>query len=130
MKKENTIKILKIEVGSSPIVKEITNDLKSLQAEVGGLIQPLNIGRNCMIVLNEEGKLNGMKPNRWLGDDDIICGPFFICGDDGENFTSLTDEQIAVCTKHFAQVPTFAGDEIELEPTTFVMGFDQMGGMK
>ena len=130
MKKENTIKILKIEVGSSPIVKEITNDLKSLQAEVGGLIQPLNIGRDCMIVLNEEGKINGMKPNRWLGDDDIICGPFFICGDDGENFTSLTDEQIAICTNHFAEVPTFAGDEMELEPKMTFIGFEPMGGMK
>ena len=130
MKKENTIKILKIEVGSSPIVKEITNDLKSLQSEVGGLIQPLNIGSDCMIVLNEEGKLNGMEPNRWLGDDDIICGPFFICGDDGENFTSLTDEQIAICTNHFAQVPEFTGQEESLEPTVTVIGFDPMGGFK
>ena len=130
MKKENTIKILKIEVGSPPIVKEITNELESLQAEVGGLIQPLNIGCGCMAVVNEEGKINGMKPNRWLGDDDIICGPFFICGDDGENFTSLTDRQITICTNHFAEVPEFTGQEESLEPTVTVTGFEPMGGMK
>ena len=43
---------------------------------------------------NEEGNLNGMKPNRWL-EDDIICGPFFLVGDDHEGgFCSLTDEQL------------------------------------
>ena len=32
------IKILKIEEGKAPFVKEITNELKDCQAEVGGLI--------------------------------------------------------------------------------------------
>lgn len=122
--KENMIKILKIEVGQPPAVKEISNDLKSLQAEVGGLIQPVEIGFGCLAVVNEEGKLNGSLPNRWLGDYDIICGDFFICGDTGEDFCSLTAEQITAATNQFKEVPEFSGEEQELEPKTFVMGFD------
>ncbi len=121
---ENTIKILKIEVGQKPYVKEIGNDLKSLQAEVGGLIQPVEIGGDCLAVVNEEGKINGMQPNRWLGSDDIICGDFFICGDSAEDFCSLNDEQIKVCSDIFAEIPSFTGEEMELEPRTEIIGFN------
>lgn len=122
--KENLIKIVKVEVGKEPYIKEITSDLKSLQREVDGLIQPVELGFGCLAVVNEEGKLNGSLPNRWLGDYDIICGDFFICGDGAEDFVSLTDEQILVCRQLFAEIPKFSGDELELEPKTFVVGFD------
>ncbi|MFI3326861.1 MAG: DUF3846 domain-containing protein [Clostridia bacterium] len=84
MKQEN-IKILKIEENQAPVIKEIPNNLKSLQKEVGGLIEIGNMGDGNCVIFNEEGKINGMNPNRWIGSD-IICGPFFICGDDGEDF--------------------------------------------
>ncbi|WP_317854745.1 DUF3846 domain-containing protein [Chakrabartyella piscis] len=122
--KENTIKILKIEVGKEPYEKEINNDLKSLQREVGGLVQPVEIGNGCLAAVNEEGKLNGSQPNRWLGDYDIICGDFFICGDGEEDFTSLTDAQMETCKQTFGEVPAFSGEEQELEPKAFVIGFD------
>ena len=50
---------------------------------------------DAVIICNEEGKINGMGPNREVGRD-IIFGPFLIVGDDaniGDNL-SLTDEQI------------------------------------
>lgn len=48
-----------------------------------------------VLIYNEEGKINGMKLNRYIGHD-IIAGPFLILGDDYENgdFKSLTDNQI------------------------------------
>lgn len=122
--KQETIKILKIEVGKEPYVKEIPNELKALQTEVGGLIQPVELGLGAIAIVNEEGKLNGSQPNRWLGDYDIICGDFFICGDDGEDFGSLSDEQINALTNQFKEVPEFTGEEQEVEPRTFVIGFD------
>ncbi|MFQ8981442.1 MAG: DUF3846 domain-containing protein [Waltera sp.] len=73
------IKILKIEEGKAPFVKEIANELKDCQAEVGGLIDCVCFEDGCLAVVNDEGKINGMKPNRRNGND-IICGPFFICG--------------------------------------------------
>ena len=50
-------------------------------------------------VCNDEGKFNGMKLNRGIyGEDgklmDIIAGPFFICDCSGENFGSLSQEQL------------------------------------
>ncbi len=123
------MKILKIEVGKAPTIKEIPNTLTALQSEVGGLIEPICLGDGCLLVGNEEGKINGMAPNRWLGTEDIVCGPFFICGDDGEDFTSLTDQQIEKYSEVFSEVPVFSGEEPELNPRATIIGFDFMKGM-
>ena len=127
--KENMIKVLKIEVGEPPEIKEIPNELSGLQHEVGGLIECVYLDDGSIAVVNEEGKLNGMEPNRKLGAD-IICGPFFICGDslDGD-FASLSEEQIQKYSEKFAEIPGFTGKEPELEPRIEVIGFDFMGGM-
>ena len=89
------IKILKVEPGKPPCVKEIANDFKASQAEV-------------------EGR-NG---------DDIICGPFFICGDspDGD-FISLTEQQIEEYTRRFGEIEQFTGQEPELEPHMTTLAF-------
>ena len=127
--KENMIRVLKIEVGEPPEIKEILNELNGLQHEVGGLIECVYLDDGSIAVVNEEGKINGMEPNRRLGAD-IICGPFFICGDtlDGD-FASLSAEQIQKYTEKFAEIPGFTGKEPELEPRIVVFGFDFMGGI-
>ena len=127
--KENMITVLKIEVGEPPKIKEIPNELSGLQHEVGGLIECVYLDDGSIAVVNEEGKLNGMEPNRKLGAD-IICGPFFICGDslDGD-FASLSEEQIQKYSEKFAEISAFTGKEPELEPRIEVIGFDFMGGM-
>ncbi len=126
--KENMIKVVKIEVGQPPVVKKIENTLDGLQKEVEGNIECVYLDDGCLAIINEEGKLNGMDPNRRL-ENDIICGPFFICGDDGENFGSLSEEQIAKYSQKFADIPTFTGQEPELEPRATIVGFDFLGGM-
>ena len=127
--KENMITVLKIEVGEPPEIKEIPNELSCLQNEVGGLIECVYLDDGSIAVCNEEGKLNGMEPNRRLGAD-IICGPFFICGDtlDGD-FASLSEEQIQKYSEKFAEIQAFTGEEPELEPRIEVIGFDFMGGI-
>ena len=50
-------------------------------------------------IANEESKINGMRPNRSVKNDDgvmvdFIFGPAFICDCRGENLDSLSDEQI------------------------------------
>lgn len=50
-------------------------------------------------ICNEESKINGMRPNRSVKNDDgvmvdFIFGPAFICNCRGENLDSLSDEQI------------------------------------
>lgn len=126
--KENMIKVLKVDVGQAPIVKEIANELNALQAEVNGLIECVYLDDGCIAVVNEEGKINGMEPNRRLGTD-IICGPFFICGDtaDGE-FASLSEEETAKYSQQFVEIEQFTGNEPELNPRMTFIGFDYLGG--
>lgn len=118
---EKAIRVLKIEPGREPYVKEIKDELKALQKEVGGQICTFAFEDGCRGVVNDEGKINGMEPNRWCGED-IICGPFFICGDNRKgDFISLTDEQVERYTEMFGEIPQFSGEEPELEPhLTFI----------
>ena len=121
---EKKIKILKIEPQRLPYEKEISNDLEGIQGEVEGLFECIYLGDNCILVCNEEGKLNGMELNRRVGND-IIAGPFFIVGDsqDGE-FVSLTDEQIEKYTEEFGKIQEFTGEEPEAQPRMTFIGFD------
>lgn len=116
------LRILKVEPGKAPAEKLIGADLDSLQAEVGGYIECLYLEHDTVLVCNEEGKLNGMEMNRRLGND-IICGPFFLVGDGGEDFTSLTDEQMAEQKSRFAEPEQFAAFEQNAEPRMKFLGF-------
>lgn len=63
----------------TPVEIRISDDLKSMQRAVGGLIEmicPFE-DESAILVCNEEGKLNGMEGNRRL-EGDVIAGPFFI----------------------------------------------------
>lgn len=104
------MKVLVVEVGRQPMVKEIDGSLRSMQEIVGGYIQPVYPWREeVALVCNEEGKINGLPLNRPLLDDrgqlvDIIAGTFFICSApiDSESFQSLTDEQIERYSRLFS----------------------------
>ena len=123
MKVDNKIRVLKIEPGKMPYEKEMVNDLEGIQAEVGGLFECVYLEDGCIAVVNEEGKLNGMELNRRIGND-IIAGPFFICGDseDGE-FVSLTDVECEKYMGEFKGVPEFSGDEPEAQPRMTFISF-------
>jgi len=80
------MKVLSVKIEEEPEAIEINNDLESMQKLVGGYIEfSYPYKDNVCIVCNEEGKINGMMPNRIItnksGDIlDIIHGDFFICG--------------------------------------------------
>ena len=94
MPKENKIRILYVQPGKYPEERIIDNTLKAYQSLVYGDIESVAPWRtNVRVVCNQEGKLNGMPPNRLLGDYDILMGSFCICGLRNGNFISLTDEQ-------------------------------------
>lgn len=121
---DEKITVLKIEVGKLPVLKEIPNQLKVMQEEVDGLIEVVYLGDNTLAIVNEEGRINGMEPNRYIGDE-IICGPFFICGDTKNgDFASLSTKQIQKYMTEFSCIPEFTGDEPELEPRIVVWTFD------
>ena len=104
--KEKTVKAIKVEPNKRPYVIDLSTDLDSLQKAVSigapeqGLIEFVYLGDNVSLMLNEEGKLIGLEPNRRLGND-ILCGVFYVVAEneDGE-LMSLTPAQ----KEHYSQM--------------------------
>ena len=109
------MRVLIIEPGQKPEVREIDGSLESMQEIVGGLIQAIYpYEQPVALVANDEGKVLGLPPNRGLRDEDgelydIICGTFFIIGAPADcgSFQSLTDGQIQYFTDLFATPEMF-----------------------
>ena len=75
------------------------------------------------IVCNDDGKFNGMRPNRAIYDADgeimdIIAGTFLIVGLDEDNFAELSDEMAAKYVALFGTPEAFlrSGDRILVFP--------------
>lgn len=89
------MRVLLIEPGKTARPAEIGGNLHDLQKAVGGIIQILFPWEDPVaLVCNDEGKLLGLPLNRALEDYDIIAGTFFICGVQGEDLVSLTEQQM------------------------------------
>ena len=98
-KEAENMRVLLIEPDAYPKAVSIDGGLKSMQDLVGGLIQAIYPFEDPVaIICNEEGKLEGLEPNRALRHPetrqvyDIICGSFFICGLGEDDFISLSPE--------------------------------------
>lgn len=97
--KEKEITVVKVEPMKEPVIATLTNDLDHLQkavsigADYQGLIEFVYLEDNVSILLNEEGKLIGLPPNRHFYDD-ILCGVFYVVAEDDEgNLISLSPAQ-------------------------------------
>lgn len=106
-KEPEKIKVVLLEPSKVAKETEIDASLEGMQSIVGGLIEPgYYFEEPVCIIVNEEGKMLGLALNRGVYDDkkelvDIIAGTAFICGCSGENFESLSDEQIKKYLKQF-----------------------------
>ena len=100
---------------NTPLDIRILDDLDSLQNAVGGLIEPIySEPEGIALVGNEEAKLIGMKGNIRIGNgSSIIAGPFFVCGDNGEEFVSLTDEQVKTYMDKYAEPEIISDEEVQ-----------------
>lgn len=103
---QRNLKCLYVKENSLPEEIEIPNNLSSKQELVDGYIEYVYLtdDENVVLICNEEGKINGMGPNRDIGHD-IIFGPFLIVGEtseDGED-RSLSEEQISKYKERFNQ---------------------------
>ena len=111
------MRVVMVEVGRKACEMELEDSLASMQRAVGGLIQAVyepGADLTAKKLPIQEGKLLGLPLNRALRDEngeiyDAIAGTFFICGApaDSENFTSLTDEQVAYWLGRFAKPEFF-----------------------
>ncbi len=115
--KEKSITLLKVAPHCQPEVVTLQNDLRSLQEAVSidapyvGLIEIVNMDAKTCLVMNEEGKLLGLAPNRRLGYD-ILCGVFYVVGQDEEgNLTSLSPAAIEKYQTVFATPDVIDAEE-------------------
>ena len=105
--KADTLTVLVVEPEQPPYVKSIEDDLRSLQAEVGGRIEAIYpFDDPVAIICNEEGKLLGLPLNRALRDEDhhvydVVAGTFLVAGLWAEDFCSLNEKQIEKYSEHF-----------------------------
>ena len=96
------MKVIIVKPFTQPYTKEIKGDLQSMQEIVGGYIEVIYpFDDKIALVCNEEGKLKGLKPNRFILDRntgvcDFIYGDFFLCyaPADSEEFQSIPDNLI------------------------------------
>ena len=100
------MKVLVIEPHKKPYTQEVEHTFENLQRIVGGLIEPIYLD-DVAIVVNEEGKINGLPFNRALRDEnrrilDLLFGTFFICGLGEENFTDIPEQAIPKYSKMFS----------------------------
>lgn len=89
---------------------------------MGGYNEVVPLDNEKLLICNEEGKLNGMRGNRRIGND-VIAGPFFIVGEDGDEFRSLTDEEVKESLERFAEPEEITQEEIENALSAGVMFF-------
>lgn len=114
-----TYRVVFVEPGKPAVEKEIGTKLEDLQTEVGGLIECIySHNDGTIIVANDEAKFIGMEGNRRLGNGSIIAGPFFVIGDAGEEFRSLTDAEVSRYLQQYAEPQQIPEREVQAD-----MGF-------
>lgn len=92
MSKTNYIRVLYKAPGKEPEWREIPNELESFQALVKGHIECVAWDDRYLMIVNDEGKLKGMRWNfRFYGDD--IVGPVVWVAKDGPEFAGILDDK-------------------------------------
>lgn len=112
--KEKRIKIFAMRCEDGKVYKgrieEIENSLEAKQRFVDGHIQVIGLTDEIDLVLNDEGKLDGLPLNRvWLGKDgnilDILVGNVLACRFDSEgDFTSILESDIPMILERLPAV--------------------------
>lgn len=88
------------EPGKGFEIRDISNELEALQNLVGGWIEHVGIKEGLGLIVNEEGKLNFMEPNFYMINE-VVLGPAVFVGEEGEEFTDISDESIELLRLFF-----------------------------
>ena len=124
LQEENLLAVVFVEPHKKPVIRKLRNEYEDISHAVGGLIEHIYQEDGTILVANEESKLLGMEGNRRIHDGkSILAGPFFVVGDDGEEYRSLTEEEIKRYMEHFDEVeeitPKEVADDMWMTVTTF-----------
>ena len=117
----NQYRVVYVEPGKPAVEKKIGTKLEDLQETVGGLIECIYAHNDgTLIVGNDEAKLLGMGGNRRLDSGSIIAGPFFVIGEAGENFRSLTDEEVSRYLQIYAEPHQISQREVQADIVIYI----------
>jgi hypothetical protein len=88
--KEDTVRVIYFSLGKKPEVGNMENSVEGMRTAIGGgYVQVLKVGiENMVILCDEEGLMKQLHYNRGLR------GDWLIVGTRGEEFVSLTDQQV------------------------------------
>ena len=110
-KPSDLLRVVYVEPGKPAYTAQLENSLRAMQRAVEGNIEVVCNGDGTLIVCNEEGKLQGLPPNRRVGRG-VIVGSFFVAGEAGEDFRSLTEEEARRYEKKFSQADEITEEEV------------------
>ena len=105
--------VLLVEPEKYPRPVEIGKELSDLQEAVGGYIEVVYpFDEPVGLIMNEEGKLEGLPLNRALRDDegqiyDVVAGSFLVVALTEESFGSLSPDQMQKFEQQFHQPEVF-----------------------
>ena len=105
--------VLMVEPDKAPYEMQIGDDLRSMQALVGGHLEAVYpFEQPVVLICNEHGKQDGLPLNRALRDADgdiydIVAGSFFIVGLGESDFTDLPHELAEQFAERFRQPEMF-----------------------
>lgn len=115
---QEKIKVVLLQPGKIAKVAEIDSSYESFKEIVGGGIDIYQLDSR-VVIHNRDGKNDGLDFCRAMRDEDgrvvdIIAGTCFVCGTNGDEFISLTEEEVAETKKEFKLPERFysVGDEI------------------
>lgn len=101
------MKVLVIKRSKEPELEEIDGSLESMQKIVEGYIEVIEAFDDPIaLVVNEEGKINGLPVSRFLFYQDVenvdpICGTAFLCGLGEDDLADIPDDLIEKYTAMF-----------------------------
>lgn len=115
-KPENLMTVVYVEPGRPAYVAEVLHDLEAEQRAVAGeRIDYLDNGDGTLIINNEDAKDIGLPGNRRYGQGQVIAGPFFVVGDAGDSFRSLTESEVTKYMARFAEPEDISPAEVEAD---------------
>lgn len=103
------INVLVKKPGKEPEAIEIENELEPFQKAVGGFIEvirPFPEEYHLLLICNEEGKWLNLRPNIVIGTE-IIVGTVLIVRENGEEFASLTEQDMKTALAHLESYINF-----------------------
>ena len=100
---EKGLRAIVKEPGKAAEIRTIPNTLEDLQEIVGGYIEVVRFAEDCAVIVNEEGKLQGLPANMWFCGD-ILCGNVVFVGVTGDEFCGLSDSLVEILSGWLGEI--------------------------